>query len=148
GRLAATVTTGRGGPIGAPVPWRLSMARAGCCWTLTGGCRWGRSLRSTQRPRRIRRSTTRCARTGETARFLTRTASRGLCCVCWAVGRMSELETTTDEVRRTVDEAIEAGAQALSHHWRDMHTGGSLDRQRDLAGHSIRAAWPVLSAGL
>src|SRR5699024_3287439 len=114
-------------------PWRLRMSRAGCCWTLQGGCRWGRSLRSTQRPRRIRRSTTRCARTGETARFLTRTASRGLCCGCWAVGRMSELETTTDEVRRTVDEAIEAGARALSAHWHDMHTGGSLDRQRDLA---------------
>lgn len=48
----------------------------------------------------------------------------------------------------TVDDAVEAGARALSEHWRDMHTNGSLDRQRDLAGHAARAMWPILSAGL
>lgn len=48
----------------------------------------------------------------------------------------------------TTDDAVEAGARALSEHWWDMHTGGSLDRQRDLAGHAARTMWPILSAGL
>lgn len=48
----------------------------------------------------------------------------------------------------TVDEAVEAGARAMSHHWRDMHTNESLGRQRQLAVHATRAMWPVLSAGL
>lgn len=48
----------------------------------------------------------------------------------------------------TVTDAIEAGARALSEHWRDMHTNESLGRQRMLADHAARATWPILSAPL
>lgn len=48
----------------------------------------------------------------------------------------------------TVDDAVEAGARALSEHWRDMHTNESLGQQRMLSGHAARAMWPVLSARL
>ncbi len=48
----------------------------------------------------------------------------------------------------TVNDAVEAGARAMSEHWRDMHAGESLGRQRALARRAARAMWPVLSAGL
>lgn len=48
----------------------------------------------------------------------------------------------------TVGDAVEAGARALSEHWRDMHTNESLGQQRMLADHAARAMWPILSAPL
>lgn len=61
-----------------------------------------------------------------------------------ALDEIDRLRAELAEARAVTNEKVKRGAAAMAAHWRDMSTGGSLDRQRDLTAHVLRA---VLGGG-